>query len=289
LLAVNEAALSILGADNLGQVLEQSLVTRFLPDQQKLWQDFASRVWSSGAGSVECELAGLTGEKRPVLLKGVARRDHHDGIDSLFITIRDTSTRVRLEQAVVSAAQIQERSHEADRLIAEARQEQQRLEAALVEVSTERARLAEQLEEADAERRRIETDSTAERTRLQQALEEQRAALAAHGQKAQELLDSLQEQLFTARAEQKRLTAAYEQARADASRGEVDEQARAAFAEESRATIERFEADITSLQGRIATHESERQQLAAELAALRTAEETLSARGGAGSRSRRGR
>jgi PAS domain S-box-containing protein len=129
LLAVNEAALSIFGAENLGQVLEQSLPGRFLPDQQKLWDDFCSRVWTSGAGSVECELADLAGEKRPALLKGVARRDHHDGIDSLFITIRDTSSRVRLEQAVVSAAQL--RSPESQQLVEDARQEQRRLEAAL--------------------------------------------------------------------------------------------------------------------------------------------------------------
>src|SRR5688500_9016764 len=276
LLAVNEAALSIFGAENLGQVLEQSVAVRFLPGQQKLWDEFSSRVWASGAGSVECELADLSGEKRPVLLKGVARRDHHDGIDSLFITIRDTSTRVRLEQAVVSAAEMQGRSHESQQLIADANQAQQRLESALEEAMRERERLATQLEAAEAERRRIESESAAERARLQQTLEQQhRAALAAHGEKAQTLLDQLQEQLATARADQKRLAAVYEQARTDASHTQVAEEGRAVIEQENLATIERLQTEIQSLQARITSLSDERGHITERLATLQAAENAL--------------
>lgn len=51
LLAVNKAALSMLGASSLEQVLRTSIVERCLPGQQELWREFAVRVWSSGSGS----------------------------------------------------------------------------------------------------------------------------------------------------------------------------------------------------------------------------------------------
>ncbi|HUF25068.1 MAG TPA: PAS domain-containing protein [Vicinamibacterales bacterium] len=208
LLAVNEAALSLFGAGHLGQVLETSFVERFLRDQE-LWRDFSSRVWASGSGSADCELTDVSGDTRSVRLQGVARLDHPDGIDALFMTIRDISSTVRLENAIEETAQARASLDDTDRQLEATRIEQERLASALSQAEAEQRRLSELLAEAAANERRIEARAGEERARAIQLLEEQhRADLAAHAQKAQDLFDDLQEQLALALAGQRRLAAA---------------------------------------------------------------------------------
>src|SRR5580692_6384600 len=81
LLATNDAALSLLGATQLGQVLGTALTERLVTAHQALWSDFADRVWKNASGSIECDLVDLSGAARTVLIQGVALVDHPDGIE----------------------------------------------------------------------------------------------------------------------------------------------------------------------------------------------------------------
>lgn len=166
LLAVNEAALSLLGGPALGAVLGTSFADRFLPHQRDLWGQFSARVWKDGAASAEWDIVDFTGGRRAVLVQALARRDDPDGLDSLFLTIRDISTQRRLEQAVEEAARIQDASRAIERELEQAR---------------------------------------AECVRLQAAVREKHEAGLSFARRAEALLDQLQMQLATEVAERKRL------------------------------------------------------------------------------------
>src|SRR2546427_5377696 len=71
LLAVNEAALSLLAGTDLSEVLGTTLPERIVPEQQSSWNEFSLRVWTDGSGSHECDIVGPSGSARPVMLQGV--------------------------------------------------------------------------------------------------------------------------------------------------------------------------------------------------------------------------
>ena len=130
MLAISDAAVSLLGAPALAAVLDSSLLDHVVGDASQMWADFVSRVCQSGSGSVECEMTDLAGGRRVVLLQGAAISDHPDGHDSILVTARDLTVAKRLE------ASLQEVT--ADR---------QRLRAALDRVLVEREELAGALEQ----------------------------------------------------------------------------------------------------------------------------------------------
>src|SRR5688572_30109327 len=69
LLAVSDAALTLLGARDLAQLLETSLVDRIRSDSAPdVWADFATRVISGGSASAECDIDDVAGTRRSVLL-----------------------------------------------------------------------------------------------------------------------------------------------------------------------------------------------------------------------------
>ena len=218
LLAVNEAALCLLGVSDLGDVLDESLVDRFLPGQQPTWLEFSARVWSEGTGSVECKLVDGTGRERRTLLQGLAQRGNPDGIDSLFLTIRDVSATRRLEESVEDAARSQDLSKATDSQLKLAHAECERLRAAFQAAESERARLQELLARAASDSHPSGSGShpelTGERTTdIHTQLEEQHASgMRAMGAKAQAMLDALQMQLAAEVAERKRITALYNEA-----------------------------------------------------------------------------
>jgi hypothetical protein len=118
LLAVNDAALNLLGATELAQVLNHNFAERFgLADGW--WPEFAGRVASAGAASGECELRDLSGAERAVVLQGRALLDQPDGIDSLLVAVRDISATRRLEASL--------QAHEAERVKLQRALEEQQL------------------------------------------------------------------------------------------------------------------------------------------------------------------
>lgn len=100
LLAVNEAALRLLGAEELSRVLGTKLTKLIIPEHHEQWDDVVTRVRDGGSGSVECDLTDLAGMRRTVLLQAVPLLDHADGIPSMILAARDTSTPRRLEKAL---------------------------------------------------------------------------------------------------------------------------------------------------------------------------------------------
>src|SRR5438128_4013463 len=101
-LACNEAGLSLLGQDDLTQVLDRPFFEHLAPENQEPWREFAQRVWTTGAGSVECGLVLQGDETRAVLFHATALRDHPDGAESVLLCVRDTSEIRRLQQAIES-------------------------------------------------------------------------------------------------------------------------------------------------------------------------------------------
>ena len=102
-LACNDAALGLFDVDTLGAILNTHLdgSPRREPTAED-WQEYANRVWTGGAASVECQLAIPEGAERTVLFQGIAIKDHPDGIDSLLLSLRDTSLAHRLETSLRS-------------------------------------------------------------------------------------------------------------------------------------------------------------------------------------------
>ena len=101
MLAISDHAMSLLGARELGQVLDTNFVERLRGDAvAETWSEFVARVTQSGSASAETELEEFSGNIRAVTMQGVALPDHPDGIESMLLTIRDISTARRLEASL---------------------------------------------------------------------------------------------------------------------------------------------------------------------------------------------
>lgn len=106
LLAVNQAALSLLGARTLADVLGTSIVQRIgSDDAARTWDDFVARVTQSGSGSLECEMQDLGGTRRAVVVQAVTLPTHPDGDESVLVTVRDVSTSRRLQASLEEQTQ----------------------------------------------------------------------------------------------------------------------------------------------------------------------------------------
>lgn len=150
--AVNEAALSFLGARGLAQVLGTSLVERIEGENGgALWAEFATRVSTTGSGSLECEMTDLTGVQRFVIVQAATLPAHPDGEDSLLVTVRDVSTARRLQASLQEQDELR-------------RSAQETLQEAGANIQELRSRLAE----ATAERDTLRTASDALRNERQQ-------------------------------------------------------------------------------------------------------------------------
>jgi hypothetical protein len=173
LLAVSDAALTLLGARDLAQLLETSLVDRIRSDSAPdVWADFATRVISGGSASAECDIDDVAGTRRSVLLLGVALPDHPDGIPSLLVTVRDVSTARGLEASLHEQEELR-RSVQVALAAATAQLAQQ-----LREVTTERQQLRAALDTILRQRQQIASSVEQLRTALTAAMDA--AAIAKH-------------------------------------------------------------------------------------------------------------
>lgn len=172
LLAVNDASVGLLGADHLEQVLGGMLTDRLVPEHHELWRDFASRVWSAGSGSFECDMLDRAGARRSMSLQGVALPDHPDGVRSLLVVARDVSSTRALEQALQEHEETQRAVEQLRLELAAARDSQARGHAALSEREADQQRVALTM---DALREELER-SLGEARRLADALGQQDAA-----------------------------------------------------------------------------------------------------------------
>ncbi|HVH25511.1 MAG TPA: PAS domain-containing protein [Vicinamibacterales bacterium] len=222
LLAVNEAALGLVGAEQLAQVLGTKLTRFITPRQQDEWQEFASRVKDGASASIECDLTDMGGTRRTILLQGVPLLDHPDGVPSMILSARDISAPRRLEMAL--------REREVNRELEDL---QRQLQHGLVE----RQHLATSLTEREDSRQQLLADHAAEQARLRQTLTEQhKMALLLKEQESRQLLDSLRSDLEQALAERQRLAATLAEQ-------EAEQQRRAAAQAADRAQLQQSLAD----------------------------------------------
>ncbi|MBI4266262.1 MAG: PAS domain-containing protein [Acidobacteria bacterium] len=149
LLAVNDAALGLLGARGLAQALGTTLIDRIHGDAATVWADFAGRVWEAGSASVECEMRDLGGVRRAVILQAVALPAHPDGIDSLLVAGRDVSTARRLQASLREQEDLRRSAQDALR---EATASVQQLQARVDRLTAERDQLQAALDATRGDR-----------------------------------------------------------------------------------------------------------------------------------------
>jgi hypothetical protein len=176
LLAVNEVALSLLGARALADVLGTSFIDR-LPGDSTVWDDFVRRVSQGGSASTECEMNDLAGVQRAVMIQGIALSGHPDGEESLLVAVRDVSSSRRLQASLQEQEDLRQRAQAS---LDDATATVSDLRSQLESVVAEQDRLRAALDGALAEREQLTTaldGALAEREQLTAALDQLNSAL----------------------------------------------------------------------------------------------------------------
>lgn len=224
-LAVNDAALSMLGAERLDQVLGTSLLNLMEGEQREACKEFLTRVATGERGSIEADLTGLGGSRHNVQIHAVPHPSPVDGLPSALCTFRDITEHRRLEAAVVENASRPAVDEGQLQRMAELEAAKQELETT---VEQQQARLAE-LEQVQAqadEHVRELTEQIAARQELETALAQQQARVA-------ELESSLTESETKVRELSESITATHE-----LEQMLLDQQSRLAQAQEAVAAAE---------------------------------------------------
>lgn len=262
LLAANEAALALFGAQELADVVGHSLVDRIAASSLAEWSGFAERVWDEGPGSTECVVVTVPGAQKSVLFQAVPLPGHPDEIRSILLTVRDLSTSHRLETAL---------EHHDVEPTRDLRAELAQAVAELDTLRAERGRADAALADHAAHQQRLATEHASEVARLSQTLVE-------HHQ----LTTILTNRGNEARAEQQRLAALLEQREGELGRlvadrtGERDRVQKALVSEKARSqTLERDARELDAARAewqRTAVLIDEREAEFKRLIAERTAE-----------------
>ena len=250
LLACSDAALDLLGIGAPLAVLDANLTDRIVPDHRAKWQEFTTQCWAKGAASLECDLVVPGKNARPLLVDGIALKDHADGVESLLLNLRDQSQTLALEHPIDSVW-IDGVGDDERQAIAE------RVKFAVLadQDQAERRRLTEALEAQTADRQRREANVVGLERKVEQIrlLLQQRereygrdtamlkgaltAAVAAKSTVAaeKEELEAVKLRLQAATCEQARLEALIGEYEADRRRVAADHQAAVDTLEQSLA------------------------------------------------------
>jgi PAS domain S-box-containing protein len=102
-LAVNETALTMLGAERVEQLLETSFVDLVAPEARENCRAFLTRVSLGERGSIEVGVSGLGGLTRIVQVHAIAHPTPSDSIASALCTFRDVTEYRKLERSLVDA------------------------------------------------------------------------------------------------------------------------------------------------------------------------------------------
>lgn len=103
-LAVNDAALLLLGAERLEQVLETSVLSLVAPEDHGPCKAFLGRISAGDRGSTEVDLTGLGGRRHALQIHAVSLPGASDSLPSTLCTFRDVTEHRTLERALVDAA-----------------------------------------------------------------------------------------------------------------------------------------------------------------------------------------
>jgi PAS domain S-box-containing protein len=240
-LAVNDAALSMLGAERLDQVLATSLLTLIESEQQEAVREFLTRVAAGERGSVEADLRGLGGTQHNVQIHAVPHPSPVDGLPSALCTFRDVTEHRRLEAAVVENAARPVVDDSQLQRMAELENVRQELETTVAQQQARLSELEQFHAESEARARELE-EQTAARQELESALSGQQARVA-------ELEGSLAEAEAKVRELSESITATRE-----LEQMLLDQQSRLAQAQEAVAAAEARAAEATE------KHKAERGQ-----------------------------
>src|SRR6266540_1141938 len=102
-LAVNKAALTLLGAERLDQVLDRSILDFVIAHQREPCEKFLHRVSAGERESLEADLTCLRGVRHTLQMHAVGVSSSLDGIRSTLCTFRDVTEQRRLERALVDS------------------------------------------------------------------------------------------------------------------------------------------------------------------------------------------
>jgi PAS domain S-box-containing protein len=291
-LAVNDAALSMLGAAELGAVLETSVLALVAPEHKDQCREFLARIIAGDRGSTEVDLTGLGGLRYTLQIHAVSLRSVDDSLASALCTFWDVTQHRRLERALTEAAARGEQQaalreserrrntlaqqHAAQRaqLAAEFRLAQQQFDHSLAE---QRARITEAeaaLHEAGVRERAL----LVERDRNQQTWSDALAHAAAEHARTSDALQAsiraLESSLTQAKAREDELVARHgtETDQLERTLTQLEQQLRAAQAERNDAVArhdalrEEYDAERATL-ARVATAaESARAEATEQLA-----------------------
>jgi PAS domain S-box-containing protein len=107
LLDMNAAGLAMIEADNLEQVIGQSVCPFVAPAHRDAFAEFTRRVYRGEPGTLQFELTGLKGTRRWMDTHAVPLHDEHNATIGVLAITRDITERKRTEQALrESEAQI---------------------------------------------------------------------------------------------------------------------------------------------------------------------------------------
>ena len=261
LLAVNDAALSLLGAENLAQVLDTAITERLVPEHHELWRDFIARVFSDGSASLDCDMIDRSGVVRSVRLQGNAITDHPDGVRSMILGVRDLSSTRRLELAL----QDQEATGKAT----------EQLRAELAEALAARAAAAAASEEsqraAEAMRGELERSLTAQGQMsdgIVQRDHDRRQIETALRQRAEES-QFLQTAIERYESEHQRLEAEVDRAIGDGRRVQLELEQAQAMVAQAQNEVGQAHDELALARAEREKANSEREQLRAEVAQMR--------------------
>jgi PAS domain S-box-containing protein len=189
LLAVNDAGVNLLGADDRTQLLGQSLTSYIASEASEAWTQFLARTAGGAPSSIECELVCPDGGHRTVVFHGVPIVEPMDGIASVLLTAHDRSVWLRVDAALQyqvenqpalltrSQAELGKLKEEycRDREAHESRAREyvaklEAVEAKLVEATAERERLARTVTSQEAAHQRLLAEHEVEQVQVERVL-----------------------------------------------------------------------------------------------------------------------
>lgn len=188
ILAVNDAALMMLGGGSRAQALGRDFALWIPPDQREPWKAFTLGVVRGSPSSIECDVAGASGTRFPTLFHAVPLADHPDGVPSMAVTARVITAQRQLEAAVSELTKrVHERSAELkgrEEALAAAEDARRAADEGRARALVEVRQLEMALNEfADRQRAGAESD----RSRLEAAAHQAQQALARSEQREQSL------------------------------------------------------------------------------------------------------
>ena len=197
ILAMNISMLAMVDAERAGQVVDQSWYERVVPDAQAACRDFIERAANGERGSLECQIEGLSGIQRWVVMHAATAPVDVSGVSSALVAVRDLDKTRGLEAGLQAGLE-------------QYRQKLGVLEKVRSELEAQNQKLVAEHETERAEWQRSSTDLASERAALAQAEATHRQTLADE----QLLNDALERSLTARNVKYRQLTADHEAERA---------------------------------------------------------------------------